>query len=69
MGVSNLAARLKDFTDEEKVTGILKGTTSHRETEFLTRYGIYRLAFTSRNAIGEIFKKFLYKVIDYMIVY
>lgn len=66
IGASNVKVMIKDYTATEKVVGLLDKNGKAYRTEFLTRHGIYRLLLTNRTKLSDVFRGFIYKLLDHM---
>lgn len=64
IGASNVLLMIKDYNKDEKVTGYIDG--SKKEQVFLTDYGVYRLLLSYKSKLADVFRKLIYKLIDYM---
>jgi BRO family, N-terminal domain len=64
LGASNITASIKNFTPSEKVNGYILDKTLKKV--FLTKHGVYRLMFTNKSKLSEVFRGFIYKLIDHM---
>lgn len=67
IGASNVNQMVKNYTATEKISGHIidhKGRTSKKI--FLTKHGIYRILFNSKTKLAEVFRGFIYKLIDHM---
>ena len=68
IGASNVKTMIKNYSDVEKVTGYItdsKGRISKKQ--LLTKHGVYRILLTNRSKLSDVFRGFIYKLIDHMI--
>lgn len=65
-GVSNINSMIKNYTESEKVVGFILYKGALRQKNFLTRHGVYRTLFNSRTKLSEVFRGFIYKILDHM---
>ncbi len=70
MNLSNVQAMVKNFKEgNERVTGYIQDSRGNpKQVVFLTRNGIYRASMAGHSKLSEVFREFLYKLIDHMIV-
>ncbi len=69
MNLSNVDSMVKNFKEgNERVTGFIRNNGKIKETVFLTRNGIYRASMAGHSKLSGVFREFLYKLIDHMIV-
>jgi prophage antirepressor-like protein len=69
MGISHINGIVKKYDDNEKITGYIKTSNGKiKQMLFLTRFGIYRTFLTSRSKLSTVFRNFIYKLLDYMIL-
>lgn len=67
IGASNVNVMIKNYSATEKITGVIKvGDRSIRKT-FLTKHGIYRILLTNKSKLSDVFRGFIYKLIDHML--
>jgi hypothetical protein len=66
IGASNVKTMIKSYTTTEKITGIFIKNGKPYQTEFLTRHGIYRILLTNRTKLSDVFRGFIYKLLDHM---
>lgn len=66
LGVSNISAMVKNYTEIEKITGILVINNKPIKKIFLTKNGVYRIMFNNRSKLSNIFRAFIYKLLDHM---
>ncbi|MGL5934540.1 MAG: hypothetical protein ACRCZI_02840 [Cetobacterium sp.] len=66
IGASNIKTMIKNYNSTEKVSGIVILNGKSYTAEFLTRHGIYRLLLTNRTKLSEVFRGFIYKLLDHM---
>jgi hypothetical protein len=66
MGISHISTLIKSYNNTEKITGYLKKGEKIKEVNFLTRHGVYRAMFNGRTKLADVFRGFIYKLIDYM---
>lgn len=69
LGVSNINSMIKHFNSSEMKIGLLDAKTKLSKKYFLTRHGIYRVLFNNRTKLSEVFRGFIYKLIDHMLNY
>ncbi len=69
LGVSNINTMIKNFNSSEMKIGLLDAKTKMSKKYFLTRHGIYRVLFNNRTKLSEVFRGFIYKLIDHMLNY
>lgn len=69
LGVSNINSMIKHFNSSEMRIGLLDAKTKLSKKYFLTRHGIYRVLFNNRTKLSEVFRGFIYKLIDHMLNY
>lgn len=67
LGASNVNSMIKNYTDTEKVVGYVKDKGKITKKIFLTKNGIYRLIFNNKTKFSELFRGFIYKLIDHML--
>lgn len=65
-GASNINNMLKNYNDDEKVIGYIEHKGVLKKKYFLTRHGIYRTLMNSRTKLSEVFRGFIYKILDHM---
>jgi len=68
IGASNVKAMIKNYTYTEKTIGYItdqKGRITKKT--FLTRHGIYRIIFNNKTKLSEVFRGFIYKLLDHMV--
>lgn len=68
IGASNIKTMIKNYSDIEKITGYItdsKGRISKKQ--LLTKHGVYRILLTNRSKLSDVFRGFIYKLIDHMI--
>jgi hypothetical protein len=68
IGTSNISTMIKDYTNTEKVIAIVPSKDGKKENKriLLTRHGLYRVLFTNKSKLSEVFRGFIYKLIDHM---
>ena len=65
LGVSNINTTIKNYTCEEKIEGYIETYDKpKKKVMFLTRHGLYRLLFNNKTSLSNIFRKFVYKLLD-----
>lgn len=69
LGVSNINAMIKNYNSSEMKVGLLDAKTKMSKKYFLTRHGVYRVLFNNRTKLSEVFRGFIYKLIDHMLNY
>jgi hypothetical protein len=71
-GASNIKIMIQRFEPCEKTRGIIEvknklGEIKCIEDDLLTKYGVYRSLFTSRSPLANLFRMFIYKIVDHMV--
>lgn len=72
LGVSNVNVMTKAYTSDERVIGFINEWSGKNERNkimkkiFLTKHGVYRIIFNNRSKLSEVFRGFIYKLIDHM---
>lgn len=66
IGAANVKQMIKNYNSDEKVVGAIRHGSGVRRVEFLTRHGIYRILFNNRSKLSEVFRGFIYKLLDHM---
>lgn len=66
LGVSNAKIMTKSYTSTERVTGYIVEKGKHIKKTFLTKHGVYRIIFNNKTKLSEVFRGFIYKLIDHM---
>lgn len=66
LGASNINTMTKMYTSTEKTTGMLMINDKLVKKVFLTKYGVYRIMLTNKSKLSEIFRAFIYKLLDHM---
>lgn len=70
IGATNVNQMIKNYTDSEKMTGhILDHKGRNVKKTFLTRHGVYRILFNNKTKLAEVFRGFIYKLVDHMVYY
>ena len=70
MGKSHINAMVKKYDDNEKISGYVRTHKGKiKEMYFLTRFGVYRTFLTSRSKLSKVFRNFIYKLLDHMILF
>lgn len=69
MGVTNINSMIKNYNETEKQYGYILQKNKLKQTHFLTRNGVYRTLFNSRTKLSEVFRGFIYKLLDHMFQY
>jgi len=67
IGATNIKAMIKNFNSREKVTGNIRISGKVVNKEFLTKRGIYRILLTNRTKLSDVFRDFIYELIDHMV--
>src|SRR6476661_7286076 len=67
IGATNIKAMIKNFNSREKVTGNIRISGKVVNKEFLTKRGIYRILLTNRTKLSDVFRDFIYELIDNII--
>lgn len=67
IGTANVKAMIKNYNENEKVIGYIRIGGKILKKEFLTRYGIIRILLGNRTKLGEVFRGFIYKLLDHMV--
>lgn len=66
--VKNIDKVLKFYTNKEYIVGNIKISDKKIEScKLLTRHGMYRIMFSNNTVVGEIFREFVYMVLDRLI--
>jgi hypothetical protein len=66
IGASNINQMIKSYTNTEKVEAYIAKDGKIDKKMFLTKHGIYRVLFTNKTKLSELFRGFIYKLIDHM---
>ncbi len=66
MGITNINSAIKNYNKSEKIIGYIIQKGIPKEKQLLTRYGVYRILFNSRTKLSELFRGFIYKLLDHM---
>jgi prophage antirepressor-like protein len=66
MGITNISSTIKNYNKTEKIIGYIIQKGIPKEKQLLTRYGVYRILFNSRTKLSELFRGFIYKLLDHM---
>jgi hypothetical protein len=66
LGVSNITAMIKNYTTTEKSIGMLLINNKLVKKTFLTKYGVYRIMFNNKSKLSDVFRAFIYKLLDHM---
>lgn len=66
LGVSNPNTMTKNYNETEKVTGYINNKGKKIKKNFLTKHGVYRIIFNNKSILSEVFRGFIYKLIDHM---
>jgi prophage antirepressor-like protein len=66
LGVSSVNTMIKNYSTTEKINGMLIINGKPTKKIFLTRYGVYRIMFNNRSKLSDVFRAFIYKLLDYM---
>lgn len=69
LAASNINTMTKSYTNTEKITGMLLINDKLVKKVFLTKYGVYRIMLTNKSKLSEIFRAFIYKLLDHMEVH
>jgi prophage antirepressor-like protein len=70
MGITNISTMIKNYKETERVVGhILVHQNKTKERTFLTRHGVYRAMMNSRTKLSELFREFIYELLDNMVLY
>lgn len=69
MGITGINSTIKNYNESEKIVGYVMHNNKPRKKYFLTRYGVYRILFNSRTKLSEVFRGFIYKLLDHMFQY
>jgi hypothetical protein len=67
INASNITVMIKNYTHTEKVTKIIEDKSGKKkEFVFLTKHGLYRVLLTNRTKLSDLFRGFIYKLLDHM---
>ena len=66
LGASNVNTMIKNYSNTEKINGIIIINGKPIKKIFLTKHGVYRIMFNNRSKLSELFRAFIYKLLDYM---
>lgn len=66
LGVSSINTMTKNYLSTEKLTGRLLINSKLVSKSFLTRHGVYRVMFNNKSKLSDVFRAFIYKLLDYM---
>jgi prophage antirepressor-like protein len=69
MGVKNINSTIKSYTDQEKIAGYVLVNGKEKKKMLLTRNGVCRLMMNGRTKLAEVFRKFIYELLDHMMKY
>ncbi len=67
MGIANINSTIKNYNDTEKIEGYIINNGKIKKKNFLTRNGVYRILLNSRTKLSDVFRGFIYKLLDHMI--
>ena len=65
--IKNIDRVLKNYTSRECITAKIKTNENNNENKpirLLTRHGMYRIMFENQGILGDIFREFVYMVLD-----
>lgn len=62
--VKNVDRLVKSYTPKECITAKIRTADGERQTKLLTRHGMYRIMFDADNPVSEVFREFVYIVLD-----
>lgn len=66
IGASNVNQMTKSYTTTERVEAYINKDGKRVKKIFLTKHGIYRILFNNKTKLSELFRGFIYKLIDHM---
>jgi hypothetical protein len=66
VGAANVKQMIKNYTNTEKIEGYIKIGSKIYKKEFLTKHGVYRILLTNRTKLSDVFRKFIYELLDHM---
>jgi prophage antirepressor-like protein len=69
IGASNVNVMTKNYNNKERLDAYLLTDGKVRKNAFLTKHGVYRVLFSNKSKLSELFRSFVYKIMDYMINY
>jgi len=69
MGIQSITSTIKHFNNEERVRGYIISGDRPKTVDFLTKYGVMRALWNSRSKIADVFRGFIYRLLDYMSTY
>jgi prophage antirepressor-like protein len=70
LDIKNVDRVIKTYTPRECISAKIRMTDPHtgqlvdKNTKLLTKHGMYRLMFDSNSPVGEVFREFVYMVLD-----
>ena len=68
IGASNIKTMIKNYSEVEKITGYITDSRGRiSKKQLLTKHGVYRILLTNRSKLSDVFRGFIYKLIDHMI--
>lgn len=66
MGITHINSLIKNYNKSEKVMGYVVQNGKLKQRCFLTRHGVYRALMNARSKLSEVFRGFIYKLLDHM---
>ena len=66
LGINSPNTMTKNYTDTERITGYINDKGKKTKKVFLTKHGVYRIIFNNKSKLSEVFRGFIYKLIDHM---
>ena len=69
LGITNIKSTIRTYNDQEKVIGYILQNGKMKEKYFLTKHGVYRIILCGRNKLSDLFRTFVYVLMDKMLNY